>query len=274
MTNSNLTGNVHLWSCNMCHNKQSCDVKGQLVHSCVCERVYYCKRQCGYTSSWQMSHACRWSPLRLPLNLCSKLKRNPGGLPGLCAQLNICHILIFKGSKIDARVHSPSSTLYTPPVKPVLPGEPVPELLTQSKYETSCTFEVHLHVSDVYFYLCNSPYYNFYPFLPFYDGNVIVIKIDSLPPPKKMLGQHIEKCAEQADNRELEKKRETVYFPLPLFYLLFESFWKPDTFDACKFWSKTIIAISVLANPCRTFPMQMCSVLQTVVFTTAYPTLH
>lgn len=185
MTNSNLTGNVHLWSCNMCHNKQSCDVKGQLVHSCVCERVYYCKRQCGYTSSWQMSHACRWSPLRLPLNLCSKLKRNPGGLPGLCAQLNICHILIFKGSKIDARVHSPSSTLYTPPVKPVLPGEPVPELLTQSKYETSCTFEVHLHVSDVYFYLCNSPYYNFYPFLPFYDGNVIVIKIDSLPPPKK-----------------------------------------------------------------------------------------
>lgn len=272
MTNSNLTGNVHLWSCNMCHNKQSCDVKGQLVHSCVCERVYYCKRQCGYTSSWQMSHACRWSPLRLPLNLCSKLKRNPGGLPGLCAQLNICHILIFKGSKIDARVHSPSSTLYTPPVKPVLPGEPVPELLTQSKYETSCTFEVHLHVSDVYFYLCNSPYYNFYPFLPFYDGNVIVIKIDSLPPPKKCLDSTLRNVLNRLTTGNWKKREKQFIFLFRYFICLF--YLKPDTFDACKFWSKTIIAISVLANPCRTFPMQMCSVLQTVVFTTAYPTLH
>lgn len=88
-----------------------------------------------------------------------------------------------------------------------------------------------------------------------------------------MLGQHSEKCAEQADNKELEK-REKVYFPLPLFYLLFGAFWKPDVFDGCKFWSKTIIAISVLANPCRTFTVQLCSVLQMVVFTTAHPTLH
>lgn len=56
-------------------------------------------------SSWQMSHVCRWLPLGLPLNICSKLERNPGELAGLCAQLNTCHIFIFKGSKIDVRVH-------------------------------------------------------------------------------------------------------------------------------------------------------------------------
>lgn len=95
-------------------------------------------------------------------------------------------------------------TLYTPPVKPALPGEPVPELLIQSKYETSCTFEVHLHVSHVYFYFCHSHFYNFYLFLLFYDG-IIVIKIDSLQG-KNAWTAHV-KCAEQADNRELRKKR-------------------------------------------------------------------
>lgn len=89
-----------------------------------------------------------------------------------------------------------------------------------------------------------------------------------------MLGQHSEKCAKQADNKELEKREKQFFFPLLLFYLLFRSFWKPDVFDGCKFWSKTIIAISVLANPCRTFTMQLCSVLQMVVLTTAHPTLH
>lgn len=131
MTNSTLTGSVCICEAATCvitnnpvMSKDSCCV---LV--CVCERVYYFKSQCGYTSSWQMSHACRWSPLRLPLNLCSKLERNPGGLAGLCAQLTHLHLQRFK----NRCPGSPPPTLYTPPVKPALPGEPVPELLIQSK---------------------------------------------------------------------------------------------------------------------------------------------
>lgn len=36
-------------------------------------------------------------------------------------------------------------------------------------------------------------------------------------------------------------------------------------FDGYKFLSKTIIAISVLASPCRTVTLQLCSMLEMVV---------
>lgn len=98
----------------------------------------------------------RWSLLRLPLNLCSKLERNPGGLTGaLCTAEHVPHLHLQRFKNRWAGSSPP--TLYPPPVKPILAGEPVPELLIQSKYETSCTSEVHSHVSNVYFYLCHSP---------------------------------------------------------------------------------------------------------------------
>lgn len=98
----------------------------------------------------------RWSLLRLPLNLCSKLQRNPGGLASaLCAAEHMPHLHL---QRFKNRWPSSSPpTLYTPPVKPILAGEPAPELLIQSKSETSCTSEAHSHVSNMYFYLCHSP---------------------------------------------------------------------------------------------------------------------
>lgn len=98
----------------------------------------------------------RWSLLRLPRNLCSKLERNPGGLASaLCAAEHMPHLHL---QRFKNRWPSSSPpTLYTPPVKPILAGEPAPEPLIQSKSETSCTSEVHSHVSNVYFYLRHSP---------------------------------------------------------------------------------------------------------------------
>lgn len=118
----------------------------------------------------------RWSLLKLPLSLCSKLERNPGGALSTAEHMPHLHLQRFKNRWSG----SSPPTLYTPPVKSILAGEPVPELLIQSKYETSCTSEVHSHASNVYFYLCHSRCCNFFPFLLFYDGKVTVIKIDSL----------------------------------------------------------------------------------------------
>lgn len=85
-----------------------------------------------------------------------------------------------------------------------------------------------------------------------------------------MLGQHIEKCAEQADNRE----PDVFFFQFRCFICCSDYFGSQTCLMHANFEVKQLIAISVLANPCRTFTVQMCSVLQMVFFTKAYTTLH